>query len=257
MSEHRGFTLIELLVVIAVIAILAALLLPALQHAREMGRRTVCRNNLAQLNRGMNEYSLASDDIFPPGDAIYGHDIYANYSYACMRRPVSSGKDELFSNLGYLILNGSIPRPSSGESTYYCPSMRSETSPDGWFMYGKTNPLGMELWNKGSQSTCVNVGYDYRDSYDDDVKPPEYTWCSGIGDIASAWTNKAMASDIFTHAYGRYAHKTTYNVAYGDGSVLPYTDVKQRVEEMAADYGDIDSEVFGQVFDAYYVSPSK
>jgi prepilin-type N-terminal cleavage/methylation domain-containing protein len=65
-SARRGFTLIELLVVIAIIAMLAALLLPAVQRARESARRTQCINNVKQLALAMQTYE-GSHRCFPPG----------------------------------------------------------------------------------------------------------------------------------------------------------------------------------------------
>ncbi len=68
MARRRGFTLIELLVVIAIIAILLAILMPAMSRVKEQARRSTCLSNLRQLTLGWIMYADEHDDMLINGD---------------------------------------------------------------------------------------------------------------------------------------------------------------------------------------------
>jgi prepilin-type N-terminal cleavage/methylation domain-containing protein/prepilin-type processing-associated H-X9-DG protein len=80
-QRHSGFTLIELLVVIAVIAILAAMLLPALARAREDANRVACYSNLKQWNYAQSMYTDDNKGIYPTPDIALAAPVSAVPSY--------------------------------------------------------------------------------------------------------------------------------------------------------------------------------
>jgi prepilin-type N-terminal cleavage/methylation domain-containing protein len=108
MIQKRAFTLTEMMVVIAVIAILAALLFPAISAAKARARRTTCLNNLRQINLGVRMYADDSSEATPSAGAAAARTNHFS---------LYSGYEQLMKN--YLGLNdGSSPRAA----LFACPS---------------------------------------------------------------------------------------------------------------------------------------
>ena len=125
--KRKGFTLIELLVVVAIIAILAAMLLPALSRARENARRAKCISNLKQITLACLMYVNDNGEYFPPYDALVTGGstvgwqvILLPYLYSGV--PVTSASQ---TNL----VNGKYP-------VFYCPSCPASKNNTGWGTYG-------------------------------------------------------------------------------------------------------------------------
>ena len=93
--RQRAFTLVELLVVIAIIGVLVALLLPAVQAAREAARRTQCTNNLRQIGVAFQNFHDVNNRFMP----MVGANVNGSWGWGASLLPYLE-QDNLFKSIG-------------------------------------------------------------------------------------------------------------------------------------------------------------
>lgn len=177
--RKRGFTLIELLVVIAIIAILAAMLLPVLARAREMGRRGVCISNLKQIGLALRMYSGDYDERFPYDTAT-----------ATERRTIQA-------------LSLLVPQYVEDNRSFRCPSDLGHGKLNSTAGYG----VGMDVapYNEledGSSYGFCSYAYAFNcneQTNDETVIVVDRSWESSTNTTGSRWTwNGSTYVDIGT-----------------------------------------------------------
>ena len=165
---RRAFTLVELLVVIAIIGVLVALLLPAVQAAREAARRAQCKNNLKQIGLGMQNH-VSAQRVFPtggnnPNPNIRNYTTGPTVGTSGSGQPNGAGKQGLswpYQILPYLeqgALRGIVDQALLQDQSvpgYYCPSRRSPEKVTGstgsttLMDYAGATPLGTRCGTYG------------------------------------------------------------------------------------------------------------
>lgn len=204
--RRESFTLIELLVVIAIIAILAAMLMPALQQARERGRSSTCTSNLKQIATANMSYSTDYEGYIPTnGTVLWNNTGAGHWSWA-----------QNLSKLRYL--------PDKYESVAGCPSIR----------------ISPETINSNLNTYGVNMSYrhpvtDANISWHLDSTASArhgFIWTKQIAKLSQYPTHADTVGNTGKYVGYRYylfnyatqgiafrAHGETGNTAFGDGHV--------------------------------------
>jgi prepilin-type N-terminal cleavage/methylation domain-containing protein/prepilin-type processing-associated H-X9-DG protein len=153
-ARRRGFTLVELLVVIAIIGILIALLLPAVQAAREAARNLQCKNSLKQIGLAVHNY-LGTNNVLPPSMTRTRGTTGSDWSAQARLLPFIEGGTlydgiDFNADYGSGVKIGDVPLQSFRVPTYLCPSevndkQRFDDSGDPYH-YPLNYGLNMGVW---------------------------------------------------------------------------------------------------------------
>ena len=174
---RRGFTLVELLVVIAIIGVLVALLLPAVQSAREAARRMQCVNNLKQLGLGMHNYHATHETLpFAVADCCSpSHEVWTTMIMPFAEMQNIHDAFDFSAGFRSAVNQAAILIPVE---SFVCPSDEGAGDPILDSRHPHNPPRSMGLWYPVSMGP-THDGNSYTDAcvFCEDVRPSSDNWC--------------------------------------------------------------------------------
>ena len=227
--KARAFTLVELLVVIAIIGILIALLLPAVQAAREAARRMECTSNMKQTGLAMHNYHDVND-AFPAGGVKFG-----NYNESCMTNATEVGNP---------FYGGNGPSPM-GTAVFLLPYMEQQQRYDAIYRRAFSSAaVSNDITNSTfegftgkipalicpSDAAARNGGYNNtvapRNIYNsagDGMGTLDVPWCYSLKRDSQKYEDRGLFTPYYWHSVQSCLDGTSNTVAASECCMYRYT----------------------------------